>query len=53
MADKNEAAKAIGLFTVLLKKLNEHSQLLLEGDEKADVRLQGENIADGWGFNYS
>lgn len=46
MADKSEAAKAIGLFTVLLNKLNGHSQLLLEDDKKAAIRLQGENIAD-------
>lgn len=44
--EKREAAKAIGLFTLLLKNLNEQSQLLLVDDEKAEIRLEGENIAD-------
>ena len=44
--DKSDAAKAVGLFTALLMKLNGHTQLLIEDDEKASSPLQGEKIED-------
>lgn len=44
--DKSDVAKAVGLFTSLLIKLNGHTQLLIEDDEKASSPLRSEQIED-------